>query len=90
MEKKLCRFCGEEKTILEFIQNKSYKNGHSNICKSCYAKKYDQTNITTIEKSGLQPVEIEMAIHVIQSLGYEYPSEIPVYIQFHERHNLPL
>ena len=35
METKICRICGEEKPITDFVKNNQYKDGYDTRCKAC-------------------------------------------------------
>ena len=54
---KVCKVCGEEKPLSEFVKNKNCKGGHENQCKSClkeyhkkYGKKYREENAEKINE----------------------------------------
>ena len=36
METKICRICGEEKPITDFVKNNLYKDGYDTRCKACF------------------------------------------------------
>lgn len=39
---KVCKCCGEEKSLSEFYKNENYKDGHLNYCKRCQNEKTRQ------------------------------------------------
>jgi len=49
MESKICRKCGEDKLLENFVKNKSTKDGLNNQCKSC-KKEYNKNNFIRIKK----------------------------------------
>lgn len=42
METKICRQCGKENEISDFVKNKDAKDGYSNICKQCKRDNWDR------------------------------------------------
>lgn len=42
-KKKVCKVCGDSKSLKEFVIHKNYKDGHSNICKACNREKYQHS-----------------------------------------------
>lgn len=39
MKTMICKKCGKEKTLEEFVKNKLCRGGYYNLCKECYNKK---------------------------------------------------
>ncbi len=48
-EKKRCRKCGQEKFLSEFHKDRTKKDGHKGICKSCLSKKKEK--VSDIDKN---------------------------------------
>lgn len=49
MEKKRCKRCGQEKELSEFHKDRSKKDGHKSICKSCLSRK--KNKVSGIDKN---------------------------------------
>lgn len=56
MEKKRCKRCGQEKDLSEFHKDKSKKDGHKSICKSCLSRKKKKHKVSNIDKNIKQNI----------------------------------
>jgi hypothetical protein len=61
MEKKICKKCGVEKLLCEFVKDKTKKNGTRNVCKICNnitnkesSKKYRENNPEKLKETQLK------------------------------------
>ena len=87
MNKKICINCNLEYELSDYNLAPNNKDGRRNICRACEKEKWNGGNKWHgLEDSKLPQDEIEMARHVLLTLGYELDNpENPVYLQFNER-----
>lgn len=82
---KRCRVCGIYKPIDKFVKCKKSPDGRTNRCKPC--KNYHQREARK-DNMIMKKYEIELSKQLLQYMGYDTNSDIPVHEQFSIKHNL--
>lgn len=78
---KRCSCCGVEKPVTEFLRHGKSKDGYTNECKACRAKRISETG----SKSRIEPIYHEelskfpprMLMEHLSALGYKGNLQIP-------------
>ena len=55
MENKTCKVCNEEKSLLDFYAHPNTKDGHFDVCKTCYSERENLKNRLKLGFESLKP-----------------------------------
>lgn len=78
---KVCSCCGVEKPVTEFSRHGNSKDGYTNVCNSCRAKRISETGakskIVPIYHEELSKLPPRMLMEHLSAIGYKGSLQIP-------------